>query len=673
MIKIAAFILAIALSPGISAAAQLAGTPQTSGMANSSQQIGNRVYVQSGNVFATQGNGLAQQVSGNQPISSGTLITTSDNSTALLKFEDGQIVTMKENSSFLVREYHYDSRNIENSSIVFSMFKGGMHFITGDIGQHSKQAFRLLTPHATINLRGTEFIISMMGNTLYSQVLDGKIRMTNASGTSILHAGQSAMVTSSSSTVSLLATAAIPNSTFNDVLSIPMHASVTPASNTQAKMTNVDEATDSRIYVVNGEVLVTQGKNPTHQVSHDELIASDTLVNTGPNSAALLKFEDGQIVTMKENSTFRVREYHYDKQRIENSSIVFSMFTGGMRFITGAIAQRRKQAFKLLTPNATIGIRGTEFMVALVDESLYSQVITGDISVTNLAGTTAMTASQSAKVSTLKATVQMISAAALPPGTFGDLLMIPIDPAEISLPAPMTMAAAPAAPAVPMMSSLSETDEQAQEQKRISKAEGTRSGRGLTAKIGTLGVGGEFSLGFSDKLSTRFGINAYNYKYTATSSELNYDFKLQLQSASIMADWYPFEGHFRTSGGLLYNNNKLDLIAVPTSGSYTINSVDYTTSQISSLQGAMSFKKAAPYLGIGWGNPVAENKGWGLVSDFGVMFQGQPKTSLTANCNPSPCDPSIQSNLDAENAKLENDLSNFKLWPVVSFGISYQW
>ena len=51
----------------------------------------------------------------------------------------------------------------------------------------------------------------------------------------------------------------------------------------------------------------------------------------------------------------------------------------------------------------------------------------------------------------------------------------------------------------------------------------------------------------------------------------------------------------------------------------------------------MTFNKVAPYLGIGWGNPVQNGKGWGMISDIGVLFQGSPKTTLTVTCTDRDC------------------------------------
>ncbi len=534
-----------------------------------------------------------------------------------------------------------------------------------------------------------------------------------------------------------------------NIRAITLALAMLPAVSTAAPTTAAAEAATevSRIYVVNGNVFVTQGNNPAHRVDGSENLVSRSLVSTGDNSAALLKFEDGQVVTMQANSTFNVREYHYDRNKIENSSIIFSVFRGGMRFITGLIGQHDKRAFRLSTPNATIGIRGTEFMVAMSGKTMYSQVLKGSIGMTNAAGSAIVAAGQSAQVPSASALATLLPATAIPAGTFGELLSIPLQPAAIPAPAPApapTPAPAPAPEPLPVAAPAatvepaaapvedvlsgstaagaatagavagtaaagsataagaalalipgSGSDETPAETTPVAPAAApqpptevaavtdkkspdtnSRSDLGVTAKLGTLGFGAELNLGLTDHFGTRIGLNTFTYKYNGNSSSVNYDFKLQLQSASVIADWYPFAGSFRTSAGVLYNNNQATLNALPTGGSYSINGTTYLASDVGSIHGSMTFNKVAPYLGIGWGNPVAKNKGWGLTSDLGVLFQGQPKTSLVATCSASfpalQC-ASLQSDTAAENAKLESDLKNFKWWPVVSIGISYQW
>jgi hypothetical protein len=452
------------------------------------------------------------------------------------------------------------------------------------------------------------------------------------------------------------------------------------------------------VYVVNGDVFVAQGGNPAHRVDGNEAVISNTLVNTGANSSALLKFDDGQTVTMQANSSFQVREYRYDAKKIENSNIVFSMLKGGMRFVTGLIGKARKQAFRLAAPNATIGIRGTDFMVSMADKAMYSQVLAGKITMTNAAGMKIVGAGQSAVVSTSSSLASLVSPLAVPAGTFSELMSIPVDPSAIPVPAPVPpvpvaevgAAAAVAGAAGGLMAGAGSESEAAPEpapaeeatpepaqapaEKEMPAEEG-RSGVALTGKVGTLGVGGELNVAFSDYAGARIGYNAFKYTRNTTVSSVNYDADAQLRTVSILGDWYPFAGSFRASAGLMYNDNQASYVGVPTGGTFTINGTPYNAADVTSVKGTMSFGNVSPYLGIGWGNPVAKDKGWGMTTDIGVLFQGSPQTTLVATCSPTalPGACPTQSDVDAQNAQMQSDLKNFKYWPVVSIGISYQW
>ena len=193
------------------------------------------------------------------------------------------------------------------------------------------------------------------------------------------------------------------------------------------------------VYDAAGSVSVAIGKNAPRPAVKNDAVASGTVVRTGDNSHAVLKFEDGQVVSMQANSIFQVRDYRYVPRKIEESNIVFSMFKGGMRFITGEIGQRNKQAFRLATPHTTIGIRGTEFLVVMANNATYSQVLSGSISTTNAAGMTMLTAGQTGLTSSATALTTSVPAASVPAGTFSEIAAIPV---PVAVPAPVPPPAA---------------------------------------------------------------------------------------------------------------------------------------------------------------------------------------------------------------------------------------
>lgn len=190
-----------------------------------------------------------------------------------------------------------------------------------------------------------------------------------------------------------------------------------------------------QVYWVTGKVFVAQGGSSAHEVAVSEPLVSDTLISTGENSAALIKFQDGQLIALQSNSSLLVREYSYDATQINNSNVDFVFYQGGIRFITGLIGEQKKLAFKLLTPSATIRGGDTEFMVVRDGTSTYSKVLAGKISMTNSAGTAEFKAVQTAIVSSpivLASAFYSVS----PHRVFNELLAIPVDPALIVLPEP---------------------------------------------------------------------------------------------------------------------------------------------------------------------------------------------------------------------------------------------
>lgn len=193
-------------------------------------------------------------------------------------------------------------------------------------------------------------------------------------------------------------------------------------------------AASGYVYDAAGSVSVATGKNVPRPVVKNEAITSGTTIRTGTNSHAVLKFEDGQVVSMQADSTFQVRSYVYEPKQAEKNNIVFSMFKGGMRFITGQIGQLKPDAFRLATPNMTIGIRGTDFLVAMAGNSTYAQVLSGSISLTNASGTTILTAGQTGLTTSVTAATAPVPAASVPAGTFSEIAVIPVPPA---VPAPV--------------------------------------------------------------------------------------------------------------------------------------------------------------------------------------------------------------------------------------------
>jgi len=189
-------------------------------------------------------------------------------------------------------------------------------------------------------------------------------------------------------------------------------------------------------------------------------------------------------------------------------------------------------------------------------------------------------------------------------------------------------------------------------------------------KVGTLGIGVEGEYSLNEYFGARLGANYFKYSYDGTDDDVTYDFDLGLKTISALVDLHPAKGGFRLSAGALYNGNELDASA-QSSATYDIGNNTYTGAQLGTLKGTIDFNKIAPYLGLGWDTSFGKESGWGFVFDAGVVFQGSPEATLSAD-GPVSTDPTFQQNLALEEKNLQDDLDSFKIYPLVSLGVCYR-
>lgn len=190
---------------------------------------------------------------------------------------------------------------------------------------------------------------------------------------------------------------------------------------------------------------------------------------------------------------------------------------------------------------------------------------------------------------------------------------------------------------------------------------------GLDAHASTLGLGAELNYTLNSYFTVRGDYNRYNYSYTGTKEQIGYNFDLHLKSYALYLDWHPFAGVFRVSAGYFSNKNEILAVAVNQS-SYTINGNTYTPSQVGTLSGDITFNQNVPYLGLGWSTLGSDSRGIGVSFDIGALFQGSPKVKLAATGS-ATTNATFQSDLAAEQNKVQGDLNSFKTYPVVSFAL----
>ncbi len=196
-------------------------------------------------------------------------------------------------------------------------------------------------------------------------------------------------------------------------------------------------------------------------------------------------------------------------------------------------------------------------------------------------------------------------------------------------------------------------------------------GTAIALRASSLGAGVELTQSIAKSLNVRVGVNYFDYDFDASKDDIDYGFELGLLSGTAMLDWHAFNNGFRISAGGMYNGNKLDGVADP-SNTYEIGNQTFTSAETGALTGEVDFREFAPYLGIGWGNAVAEGSPWTFQVDAGVAFQGRPRATLSSTGGTLSDDPTLQAELRNEEENLEDDTRAFRYYPVISFGIAYR-
>lgn len=148
-------------------------------------------------------------------------------------------------------------------------------------------------------------------------------------------------------------------------------------------------APSGKITHTSGPIMVKKPDGSVKALSIGSSIDAGDVVMTQKRTYARIKFSDGSEVTLKPNTQFKVDRYAYDTAKPKDDTASFSLVKGGLRTITGQIGKRGNQdSYRMKTPTATIGIRGTIYEAHFcqgsdcgekVDPGLYVAVKDGTI------------------------------------------------------------------------------------------------------------------------------------------------------------------------------------------------------------------------------------------------------------------------------------------------------
>ena len=98
-------------------------------------------------------------------------------------------------------------------------------------------------------------------------------------------------------------------------------------------------------------------------------------LETESGARLYIQMDDGAEVHLKEDSVLKISEYIITAGYDEGSSSIFDLLRGGLRKLTGSIGASVLANYQVQTGLATIGIRGTEYVIKLCKLDDCSQTV----------------------------------------------------------------------------------------------------------------------------------------------------------------------------------------------------------------------------------------------------------------------------------------------------------
>jgi len=110
-----------------------------------------------------------------------------------------------------------------------------------------------------------------------------------------------------------------------------------------------------------GDVVIIRHGQKVPMTVGSRLFQNDT-VRSGADSSVGIIFEDDTLLSLGPQSEIVIDEYVFSPEK-GRLSMITRMVRGTAAYLSGKIGRRSPESVKFHTPDATIGIRGTHFLV----------------------------------------------------------------------------------------------------------------------------------------------------------------------------------------------------------------------------------------------------------------------------------------------------------------------
>lgn len=135
-----------------------------------------------------------------------------------------------------------------------------------------------------------------------------------------------------------------------------------------------------RADLVVGQVRIQSASGAAVQLAHaGQKIYEGSILETGPDGYLYIQTIDKGFISLRPQTRVTIELYRYDVRQPQASQIRLVLHKGVMRAITGQGAQAARDQYRLNTPVAALGIRGTDYTVFANEQMTRVSVASGGV------------------------------------------------------------------------------------------------------------------------------------------------------------------------------------------------------------------------------------------------------------------------------------------------------
>jgi hypothetical protein len=133
------------------------------------------------------------------------------------------------------------------------------------------------------------------------------------------------------------------------------------------------------VSLVIGKAFLESGDRRQARVRIGDFVREGDTIRTESSGHVHVRFIDQAVLSVRPMSELQVLAYHFDQVNPQKSMVKLNLVEGTARTVSGEAAKAARERFRLNTPIAAIGVRGTDFVVSTTSNSLKALVNDGAI------------------------------------------------------------------------------------------------------------------------------------------------------------------------------------------------------------------------------------------------------------------------------------------------------